>query len=26
VVFANPGTYKIACTVHPQMNMTITVQ
>lgn len=26
VVFSNPGTYKIACTVHPQMNMTITVQ
>lgn len=26
VTFANPGTYQIACTVHPDMNLTITVQ
>jgi plastocyanin len=25
-VFDKPGTFKIACTVHPNMNMTITVQ
>ena len=26
VTFTNPGTYHIACTVHPNMNLTITVQ
>lgn len=26
VTFETPGTYKIACTLHPMMNMTITVQ
>lgn len=26
VTFTTPGTYKIACTVHPAMNMTIVVQ
>ena len=26
VTFATPGTYHIACTVHPDMNLTITVQ
>jgi plastocyanin len=26
VTFATPGTYKIACTLHPMMSMTITVQ
>jgi plastocyanin len=26
IKFTRPGTYKIACTVHPSMNMTITVQ
>jgi plastocyanin len=26
VTFATPGTYKIACTVHPAMNMTLTVK
>jgi plastocyanin len=26
VKFDTPGTYKIACTIHPTMNMTITVQ
>jgi plastocyanin len=25
VTFTTPGTYKIACTVHPAMNLTITV-
>lgn len=24
--FADAGTYKVTCTVHPQMNMTVTVQ
>lgn len=26
VKFDTPGTYKIACTIHPAMNMTTTVQ
>lgn len=26
VTFDKPGTYRIACTVHPDMNLTITVQ
>ncbi|HEU5348560.1 MAG TPA: plastocyanin/azurin family copper-binding protein [Ktedonobacterales bacterium] len=26
VTFDKPGTYKIACTVHPAMNLTITVE
>ena len=26
VKFDTPGTYKIACTIHPNMNMVITVQ
>ena len=26
VTFDTPGSYKIACTLHPMMNMTITVQ
>jgi plastocyanin len=26
VTFATPGAYKIACTLHPMMTMTITVQ
>lgn len=26
VTFDKPGTYHIACTVHPDMNLTITVQ
>jgi plastocyanin len=26
VKFDAPGTYKIACTIHPTMNLTITVQ
>ncbi|HEX6542891.1 MAG TPA: plastocyanin/azurin family copper-binding protein [Ktedonobacterales bacterium] len=26
VTFDKPGTYKIACTLHPMMNLTITVQ
>jgi len=26
VVFPNPGTYLITCTVHPNMNLTVTVQ
>lgn len=26
VTFATPGTYHVACTVHPDMNLTITVQ
>lgn len=26
VTFDKPGTYHIACTVHPAMNMTVTVQ
>lgn len=26
VTFDTPGTYKIACTLHPMMNLTITVQ
>lgn len=26
VTFTAPGTYKVTCTIHPQMNMTITVQ
>ena len=26
VTFDKPGTYQIACTVHPDMNLTITVQ
>jgi plastocyanin len=26
VTFATPGTYHIACTVHPAMDMTLTVQ
>ena len=24
--FANAGTYKVTCTIHPTMNMTVTVQ
>ena len=24
--FADAGTYKVTCTIHPNMNMTITVQ
>ena len=24
--FANPGTYRVTCTIHPTMNMAITVQ
>jgi plastocyanin len=24
--FADPGTYQVTCTIHPQMNMTITAQ
>jgi len=26
VTFTKPGTYKLACTVHPAMNMTLTVK
>jgi plastocyanin len=26
VTFTKPGTYKLACTVHPAMNMTVVVQ
>ena len=26
VTFTTPGTYKIACTVHPAMNLTLTVK
>ena len=26
VTFDKPGTYQVACTVHPDMNLTITVQ
>jgi plastocyanin len=26
VTFADPGTYDIACSVHPNMNLTVTVQ
>lgn len=26
VTFTTPGTYKLACTVHPAMNMTVVVQ
>ncbi len=26
VTFTTPGTYKLACTVHPSMNMTVIVQ
>ncbi|MEO7002308.1 MAG: plastocyanin/azurin family copper-binding protein [Ktedonobacterales bacterium] len=26
VTFTKPGTYKLACTVHPNMNMTLTVK
>jgi plastocyanin len=26
VVFDEPGTYNITCTIHPEMNMTVTVE
>jgi plastocyanin len=26
VIFATPGTYKITCSIHPGMNLTVTVQ
>lgn len=26
VTFTNPGTYKIACTLHPNMNLTLVVK
>ena len=26
ITFATPGTYKLACTVHPNMNITVTVK
>lgn len=26
VTFDKPGTYKITCTIHPDMNLTVTVQ
>jgi plastocyanin len=26
VVFDEPGTYSITCTIHPEMNMTVTVE
>ena len=26
ITFTAPGTYQVTCTVHPAMNMTITVQ
>jgi len=26
VIFTTPGTYKITCSIHPSMNLTVTVQ
>jgi len=26
IIFMTPGTYKITCSIHPRMNLTVTVQ